>query len=158
MTGTQTITKPIECGACGKFETMYGDEMYSHYMNKHDIVFSGMKYQYGWAVGTGNTYAWLHSHDLVLDAEHLRKCNNCNTPFIAYDHKDDCDECRKLPEIAIFQKYSRNEASYTEPADSIYYAKKLICDNCGHLSESYEAHHSHGDLVTLEDETLRYVC
>jgi hypothetical protein len=153
---TQTIEQPIVCH-CG-FETKYGDEMRNHYQSKHDLVFSGMKYEYGWAVGPANAYSWLNSHSLELAEEGLRKCNNCDKPFIAYDHKDDCETCRKLPEIAIFPKYSRNLATSTHAPDSIYYNQKIVCDECGHVSKEFGEHDKHGVLVTLEDNTLRWMC
>jgi hypothetical protein len=150
---TQTIQRPISCSACDdKFSTKNGNEMREHYQAKHDIVWSGMKYQYGWTVGSTNTYRWLHSDSLELDEEYLRKCDHCNKPYIAYNHQDDCDECLKLDVVQKSVKYSYNRSPIERTNHYTHF-----CKVCGEKSNDGFELRSHGELQKI-DGKLQYIC
>lgn len=156
MNQTIQIEKPIQCGDCD-FATVDGEEMYSHFVHKHDIVWSYMQYRLSWAVGDRNTYHWMHSHTRTLDAEGLRKCEECNKPYIAYNHRDHCEDCLKIPKVQQYLKYSHNKAGYSEGDDSLYYRKRIKCDRCDQVLDSYENQMKHGELLEI-DGSLQYYC
>jgi len=148
---TTTIQRPVVCKNCG-FSTKYGDEMRSHYQAKHDLVWSGMQYLYSWAVGRANTYSWLHSHSLELDTSSLRICGQCSKPYVAYESRDECDECMKLPEVQAYLKYSYNRAGYEHVN---HYT--MICKKCGLKTNDISEQRSHGELKKV-DGVLQHVC
>jgi len=145
------IEKEIKCSHCD-FKTKNGSEMYDHLFHNETMFFHDMQYAMSWKVGRANTYRWLcgNATDLVVSA--LPKCDHCRKPYIAYNGGDDCEDCRKLPEVQAYLKYSYNRADYE---DVNHYTH--ICKRCGINSNSISQHREHGELKEV-DGVLQHFC